>query len=251
MLARTLIDYNRKISRRIDNAVRPLGRRDGNHVFVTETLPGLLRAGQRILDVGGGKNPGISPELKMKLALKIDGLDVSEDELRRAPAGAYDATVVGDVSRAQLASQYDLIFSCAVMEHVRGVRAAVAALAAALAPGGTMAHFIPNAFAPFAIANRLLGVDRARRVLFSAFPAARHLQGFAAYYEDCWPSRFRELCETNGLEVVALEPHFCSGYAQFFWPMHTVDVARQLLLMGAQATDLCESFTIIARKPST
>lgn len=249
MLARTLIEHNRRISTRIDTAVRPLGRRDGNHLFVAERLPGLLRPGQKILDVGGGKNPGIAPEVKARLALKIDGLDASEEELRLAPPGAYDATVVCDVSRAQLSSEYDLIFSCAVMEHVRGVRAAIAALAAALVPGGTMAHFVPNAFAPFAIANRILGVDRARRVLFSAFPAARHLQGFAAYYEDCWPSRFRRICEENGLEVVALEPHFCSGYAHFFWPMHTVDVARQLLLMGVHATDLCESFTVVARKP--
>jgi 2-polyprenyl-3-methyl-5-hydroxy-6-metoxy-1,4-benzoquinol methylase len=249
MLARALIEHNRRISKKIDTAVRPLGRRDGNNVFVTGTLPGLLRRGQRILDVGGGKNPGIAPEVKAQLALKIDGLDASEEELRRAPEGAYDATIVCDVSRVQLAPTYDFIFSCAVMEHVRGVRAAVAALATALVPGGTMAHFIPNAFAPFAIANRVLGAERARRVLFSAFPAARHLQGFAAYYEDCWPSRLRRICEDSGLEVISVEPHFCSGYAHFFWPMHTLDVARQLLLMGAHATDLCESFTIIARKP--
>lgn len=249
MLARALIEHNRRISKKIDTAVRPLGRRDGNNVFVTGTLPGLLRPGQRILDVGGGKNPGIAPEVKAQLALKIDGLDASDEELRRAPEGAYDATIVCDVSRVQLAPTYDFIFSCAVMEHVRGVRAAIAALATALLPGGTMAHFVPNAFAPFAIANRVLGADRARRVLFSAFPAARHLQGFAAYYEDCWPSRLRRICEDNGLEVISVEPHFCSGYAHFFWPMHTLDVARQLLLMGAHATDLCESFTIVARKP--
>jgi 2-polyprenyl-6-hydroxyphenyl methylase/3-demethylubiquinone-9 3-methyltransferase len=249
MLARTLIEHNRRISKRIDDAVRPLGRRDGNYAFVSETLPGLLRSGQRVLDVGGGKNPGISPELKARFSLQIDGLDASDEELRKAPAGAYDATVVCDVSQARLAQQYDLIFSCAVMEHVRGVQAAIAALADALAPGGTMAHFVPNAFAPFAIANKVLGVDRARQLLFSAFPAARHLQGFAAYYEDCWPSRFRRLCEDNGLEVVSLAPHFCSGYVHFFWPAHTLDVARQLLLMGAHATDLCEAFTIVARKP--
>lgn len=249
MLGQTLIEHNRRISKRIDAAVRPLGRRDGNHAFVSETLPGLLRSKQRVLDVGGGKNPGISPELKARFALQVDGLDASEDELQRAPEGAYEAKIVCDVSQAQLAPKYDFIFSCAVMEHVRGVRAAISALSTALVPGGTMAHFVPNAFAPFAIANRVLGVDRARRLLFSAFPAARHLQGFAAYYEDCWPSRFRRICEDNELEVVSIVPHFCSGYAHFFWPMHTVDVARQLLLMGAHATDLCESFTVIARKP--
>lgn len=244
-----MIEHNRRISRRIDAAARRLGRRDGNFLFVSETLPGLLHPGQRILDVGGGKNPGIAPEVKHSLSLTVDGLDVSEDELRRAPPNAYDKTFVSDVASAHLTEKYDLIFSCAVLEHVQGVKSAMATLASALKPGGTMAHFVPNAFAPFAVANKVLGVDRARRVLFSAFPAARHLQGFAAYYEDCWPSRFREICHENGLEVVSLVPHFCSGYAHFFWPLHGVDVTRQLLLMGAHATDLCEAFTIVARRP--
>lgn len=250
MLVRTLIEHNRRISKRIDAAVRPLGRRDGNYLFVTKTLPSLLRTGQTALDVGGGKNPGISLEQKAQLALRVEGLDASADELRRAPPGAYDATIVCDVSQARLAPKYDFIFSCAVLEHVRGVRAAIAALASALVPGGTMAHFIPNAFAPFAVANRVLGVDRARQVLFSAFPAARQLQGFAAYYDNCWPSRVSQICEENGLEVVSLEPHFCSGYMHFLWPLHSVDVARQLALMGAHATNLCEAFTIVAKKPA-
>jgi 2-polyprenyl-3-methyl-5-hydroxy-6-metoxy-1,4-benzoquinol methylase len=202
------------------------------------------------LDVGGGKNPGISLEVKQRLSLTVDGLDVSEDELRRAPPGSYDEIFVSDVAQARLRQRYDLVFSCAVLEHVRGVGPAIAALANALVPGGTMVHFVPNAFAPFALANRTLGAERARQVLFSAYPGARALQGFAAYYEDCWPSRFVELCTGNGLEVVSIVPHYCSGYATFFWPLHVVDVTRQLLLMGVHATNLCESFTILARRPS-
>jgi len=248
MLVRTLLEHNRRISKQIDRAARPLGRRDGNHLFITETLPRLLQPGQRVLDVGGGKNPAISGSVKASLSLQVDGLDASADELARAPAGAYNTTIVCDVSQARLEPKYDLIFSCAVMEHVRGVRAAMTALASALVPGGVMAHFIPNAFAPFAVVNRALGAERARQVLFSAFPGARHLQGFAAYYEDCWPSKFQEICEANGLELVSITPHFCSGYLHFFWPLHTVDVARQLLLQHANAKNFCEAFTFVARK---
>jgi len=242
------LEANRRWSRKIDGAARTLGRRDGNYAFVTHSLPSLLKPDMRVLDVGGGKNPGIDASTKKRLKLTIHGLDISASELARAPADSYDDVIVGNVATVALRERYDLVFSCAVMEHVKGASRAFANLASALAPGGTVAHFVPNARAPFAVVNRLLGAERARAVLFAAFPASKQLQGFAAYYESCLPSRFLALSHENGLQVLALTTYFSSGYASFFLPFHALDVARQLLLMKLRASDWCESFSLIARK---
>ena len=135
----------------------------------------------RVLDVGGGKRPAISPKLKKDLELYVVGLDVSEQELGLAPDGAYEQIIVGDVADVHIHEAFDLIVSCAVMEHVQNPAKAVVNLAGALLPGGQMAHFIPCTFAPFAMFNRLIGNQLARRLLFRLHPDTEDAQGFKAY----------------------------------------------------------------------
>ena len=133
---------------------------DGPRDFREQVLPSLLKSGLRVLDVGGGKHPAISLQTKRELGLHIVGLDVSQTELAQAPAGAYDAIVVGDAAAVEIPGQYDLVFSRSVFEHVENPRDAFANLARVLAPGGMMTHVVPCRNAPFAIANRWLGNQR-------------------------------------------------------------------------------------------
>ncbi|MFO0725592.1 MAG: class I SAM-dependent methyltransferase [Myxococcota bacterium] len=239
------------MSKQSDRLARNVfGRRDGNYAFLESILPRLLPPGGVVLDVGGGKRPSIPAEVKAKLGLRVTGLDISGEELGRAPAGSYDETIVGDVAQAPLGeARFDLIFSSALMEHVVDVPGAIANLARAVRPGGRMAHFVPCGSAPFARLNRVLGNEQAKRLLHGIMPNTKATQGFPAYYHQCTPSEFEPLVQGQAFEVEELIPYYSSGYASFLFPLHLAEIAAQLTAMKIlRNADYCESFVLIARK---
>jgi 2-polyprenyl-6-hydroxyphenyl methylase/3-demethylubiquinone-9 3-methyltransferase len=201
----------------------------------------------RVLDVGGGKHPAISLQTKQDLGLHIVGLDISDVELLQAPAGAYDHIVVGDVATVNIPGQYDLIFSRSVIEHVQDPASAIENLSRVLAPGGTMAHFMPCRNAPFAIINRVLGNRVARQVLFTLFPDKRHDSGFQAFYNHCTPTELAALIGGRGLEVVKVIPYYKSDYASFFAPFYTLEMLRQALMCYLDWQNYAETFSIVVR----
>jgi 2-polyprenyl-3-methyl-5-hydroxy-6-metoxy-1,4-benzoquinol methylase len=244
------IDWNRRVSRwqrSLAVRVAPECAYHGATHFLDRILPGLLKPGLRVLDVGGGKHPAIPLETKQNLGLHVVGLDVSKTELALAPTGAYDATVVGDVATVSIPGHYDLIYSRAVLEHVAAPRAAVANLAGVLASGGIMAHFMPCRNAPFAIVNRWLGNRVARRVLFTFVPKDES-GGFRAYYRDCTPTRLSRIFRECGLEVVKITPYYNSSYTAFFAPLYGLETCRQLLMCSLRLENFSESFSIVARR---
>ncbi|MEO1228794.1 MAG: methyltransferase domain-containing protein [Myxococcota bacterium] len=246
----SLLAFNHRLSRRQDRWARRIwGRRDGNTVWLEDLLPSLLAPKLRVLDVGGGKHPAISIETKERLGLDVTGLDISADELDRAPKGAYDRVLVGDVSQMSLDGEYDLILSTAVLEHVKDVGQTMCVLSRALAPNGRMGHFVPCGRSLFARLNRALDDDVSRSLLFGLFPGARKGQGFPAYYDRCWPGEFRKLADDNGLRIEDVTPFFQSGYLSFFAPAHAVEVGLQVLQMNLpDPEDRCESFVFVARR---
>ena len=251
--ARRFVEWNRQISRwqrSLLARVMPGCAYDGPRAFRDQVLPSLITSGQRVLDVGGGKHPAISVELKRQLGLHVVGLDIAEDELVQAPPGAYDAIVVGDAATVEIPGRYDLIFSRSVFEHVADPRAAMANLAGVLAPGGVMGHIMPCRNAPFAVLNRSLGNGLARRLLFAIYPEKREDSGFHAYYRECTPSRLSRICRETGLEIVQVVPYYNSAYASFFAPLYTIDMLRQALMCGLGLRNFAESFSLVARRPS-
>jgi SAM-dependent methyltransferase len=250
---RRFIEWNRKVSRwerSLVARVAPHCALDGPRHFRDHVLPSLLRPGQRVLDVGGGKHPTIPVQTKRDLGLSIVGLDIDGEELAQAPAGAYDQTVVGDVATARIPGEYDLVFSRTVLEHVRDPRAAITNLASVLVPGGMMAHVVPCRNAPFAIANRWLGNRLARQLLFAIAPHKRENSGFPAFYRECTPARLSRLCRECNLGVVNVTPYYNTGYTSFFAPLYTVEMLRQVLMYSLGLENLAETFSIVARAPA-
>jgi len=227
----------------------PQSAKDGPVDFRDNVLPSLLAPGLRVLDVGGGKYPAISPQTKRELDLQVDGLDISEEELAQAPAGAYDSVIVGDIGRVHITGKYDLVFSRTLLEHVANTPAAIANLAGALLPNGVMAHVVPCRNAPFAILNRALGNRLGRSVLFAVFPEKKRNSGFRAYYRDCTPTRLSRLCRENGLHVVQVIPYYNSDYTSFFAPLYTIEMLRQVATCKLGLENFCEGFTILSRAP--
>lgn len=245
------VEMNKRLSHESDKMARSVfGRRDGNYAFTSTILPRLFSKDARVLDVGGGKHPNTPLDLKARLNLHVTGLDISVAELEGAPPGAYEDIIVGDVAKVELPeNHYDLVFSCALLEHVVDVPGALKNLARATRPGGVMAHFIPCGNAPFARLNRLLGNEQAKRILFRLLPEARGTQGFPAYYHHCSPGEMRRILGDLRLEIDDLVSYYASGYASFFFPLHLAEIAAQVTAMKVQSQGLCESFVVIAKKP--
>ena len=113
-----------------------------------------------------------------------------------------------------------------------------------------MAHFMPCRNAPFAVLNRLLGQRLSQRLLWSIYPETVGIAGFPAFYRDCVPSRMAAACRDLGLEVIETRPYFASEYLRFFAPAHMLEICWQAFLQALGATDLAETFVIVARKPA-
>jgi SAM-dependent methyltransferase len=248
---RWFVELNLRLSDWMERAAtKYTARQCGMTEFDDSILPRLLKPGLRVLDVGGGKQPRIDVQTKRKLGLYVVGLDISRDELQRAPVDAYDRTIVGDVAKVKIDESFDLILSHTVLEHVPENRSAMHNLAAALADGAVMAHHVPCSNAPYAIVNRLLGPKLSRKVLLAFYPDRAEIAGFDAYYDHCTPRKMRKLCEQNGLHVSEMIPYYASDYLRFCAPVFAVDLLRQLGLMWIRALPAAETFTFIACKPS-
>lgn len=117
---------------------------------------------KRALDVGCGA--GLLCEPLARLGASVTGVDAAQENvavasLHAAGAGLKIDYRCGDVAELGLKG-FDLVTSMEVIEHVADKAAFVAALKAALAPGGLMILSTPNRTA----ASKLLLVEGAERL---------------------------------------------------------------------------------------
>ena len=118
-------------------------------------------AGKRALDAGCGA--GLLCEPLARLGAAVTGVDAAAENIAAASAHAAGTGLTidyrcGDVGELGLRG-YDLVTALEVLEHVSDPAAFIAALGAALAPGGLMILSTPNRTAR----SRLLLVEAAER----------------------------------------------------------------------------------------
>lgn len=217
---RSFIDSQVAVSSYIDRLLPEDYRIDGNSEFFNRFVRPALRPNTTVYDVGGGKSPCIAPALKSELDLRIVGLDISEGELARAPAGSYDDTVCADITRYLGHGDADLVICQTLLEHVPDTACAFRAISTMLKPGGLAVLFVPSRKALFARLNRLLPEPIKRRLLYSIFPHSAKGQGFKSYYDRCTPSDFRALAAAHRLEVRDSAYYWKSSYFSFFSPLY-------------------------------
>lgn len=158
------------------------------HVPFRPRVEAALRPGLRILDVGAGARPMLSPQERPAGCTYV-GFDVEAAELLKAPAGSYDEIVVGDVCRLEpeLVGGFDLVLSWLTMEHVKPVPDALRNLSRYQRPGGRFLGYLAGTYSLHALANRVIPHSVAKRVL-------QHLTDrepdtvFKAHYDHCWHS---------------------------------------------------------------
>ena len=148
----------------------------------------LDRGARRVLEVGGGANPTLPVEFAVRHGLEYTVLDVSIDELDKAPPGYLKVQADITSPTLKLTGGYDLVFSRMLAEHVRDGEIFHRNVYALLARRGAAFHFFPTLYAPPFVVNRLLPERLAEIVLHTLQPG-RVRQGqhakFPAYYSWC------------------------------------------------------------------
>jgi SAM-dependent methyltransferase len=170
-----------------------------------EILRAELRPHTRILDLGSGRRPTISPDERPEGCTYV-GLDISRTELESAPPGSYDDIVVSDATtlRPELADQFDLVVSFQVLEHIKTVDIAFENLRRYLKPGGVLVTQFSGRYSVFGIANRALPHKVAVEVLVRLLHKDRE-KIFPAYYDHCTYPALREILSTwSESEIVPL-----------------------------------------------
>jgi SAM-dependent methyltransferase len=174
-----------------------------------------------VLDVGGGRFPALTPEDRSP-GMRYAGMDISGDELKEAPAGAYDEVIEGDIATRMpgLESRFDLILSHQLLEHVRPLDAAIENMRTYLRPGGRLITRLSGGRALSALLNRAVPPGLAvfaLRVLLGREPHTV----FPAHYDKC---SFDELNRImSSWSRVEMECQYLGAdYFRFFLPLQSL-----------------------------
>jgi 2-polyprenyl-3-methyl-5-hydroxy-6-metoxy-1,4-benzoquinol methylase len=225
---------------------------DGAPVF----LESLIEEYQckRVLEVGSGANPTLSPTYVLDHNISCITSDLDERELEKANS-AFKCRVL-DLSlpgiSVDLAGQFDCVFSRMVGEHITDGRQFHKNIYDLLTPGGVSIHCLSTLWClPFA-ANRFLPEFISSRLLHSISPRDTHKHGkFPARYS--WgrgpTKKMINRFERLGFEVVNYTGYFGHPYYARRLPLlHRVEMLKAKILLKWPTPHLCSYATIVLRK---
>lgn len=247
-ILRALIESQRWLSKKFDQCLPESYRVDGNDDFRDKMVFRHLADDIVIYDVGGGKQPFLNLDQKKEMRAKIIGLDISQEELERAPEGIYDATLVADIANYKGQGDGDIIICQAVLEHVHDVEAAFQSINSLLKKGGKALIFVPSGNAVYAKLNMLLPEKLKKAILFAIFPHTQKAQGFKAYYDHCTPKDFRRFAKKYGFEVEEMNCFFISSYFSFFFPFYLIWRLWILFFRFVAKEQAAETFSVVLKK---
>jgi SAM-dependent methyltransferase len=239
---------NRVISGYIDNLVPDWARVDGNRYFLDHILPTALSNNLIVWEVGGGSQPYLSRAQKLSMNITVLGLDLSQDELDKAPFGAYDQTYAVDICSYSGDENADLVICQATLEHVWDTAAALRAISTILRPGGTAYIFVPCRNALYARLNLLLP-EKIKNYLLSAIsPHLLEHQGFPAFYNDCIPSKIKTHAKASNMTVLRTQHFWKSNYFDNLVPAYVFWRLWQVILYLILRSDAAETFVMVLQK---
>ena len=165
-----------------------------------------------VADIGGGANPLLSQAFVQEHGLDYSVLDISAEELAKAPAWCRTLQVDITAPDAEFDARvqglhFDLVFSNMLMEHLRDGRQAHRNIHRILRPGGLSIHFFP---VPNNLPLRVnkLAPERLSLALLRLAQPTRDLKGrqgkFPAYYDLCGNpgARMTAVFDALGYDVV-------------------------------------------------
>jgi 2-polyprenyl-3-methyl-5-hydroxy-6-metoxy-1,4-benzoquinol methylase len=247
-MIRTLINSQIWLSYNFDKVFPMKYRIDGNQDYINSLVPSYLKENLIIYDVGGGKGPYLSADKKNELNATVVGLDIDKEELQQAPEGAYNKIICADISNFQGNQDADIVLCQAVLEHVKDVENAFAAISSILKNGGLALIFVPSRNAVFARLNIILPQNVKKAILHYVYPNTARDQGFPSYYNKCTPLEFKQLARDNNFSVIEERFYFKSGYFTFFFPAYLVWRLWILLFHFLLKEQSAETFSIVLKK---
>lgn len=224
---------------------------DGNQDFIKNFVPSMLEkisVRSTVYDVGCGKNPAISIEVKQNLQAKVIGIDLSVNELLQAPVGALDSCIEADICNYRGQGDGDLLLCQALLEHVPNVEAAFVSMSSILRKGGVALIFVPSRNAIFARLNIILPQRLKLFLLHGIFPNTHRNQGFPSFYNRCTPHDFRLLAAQHGFAVEEIRTYYKSTYFSFFFPLYLVWRLWIFLFEKVNSEQSAETFCMKLRR---
>lgn len=222
-----------------------------------EWLRDLIRttSPKRVLEVGGGAKPAISLDELSKLGItEYAVLDISEEELGKAPAGYSKIRADICAEWQEVGEGYDLVISRMLAEHVSDANRFHSNVLKLLAPGGRAFHFFPTLFCPVYIANRFIPERLGWRLLsFASSIRTRHGNNdkFPAYYKWCYgPTRWQiRRFQRMGYEVEKYLGFFGHGYYNRIPGLRQLHEGLTAFLLTHPSPYLTTTAYLVLRKP--
>ena len=207
----------------------------------------------RILEVGAGSNPTLSPQFVRDRGLSYVVSDSNAEELRKTNV-AFDRLVL-DLSAKSidpaLVGTFDCVLSRMVAEHIPDGGQYHRNVYKVLRPGGVSAQCFSTMWALPFVANRLLP-QKLGRALQNFFSYRDDLHGkFTAYYS--WSrgptnSMLRRF-EAIGFEVIDYTGYFGHNYYLRMPRLHQLEALKSRWLLRFPIPQLCAYATFVLRKP--
>jgi SAM-dependent methyltransferase len=197
----------------------------------------ITTSGSRtVCELGAGANPAVPRDLVDERGLELVLVDVSEEELAKAPDGYRKVVADASAEGFELPGSFDLVLSRTVAEHVENAETFHTNVHRMLEDGGRALHFFPTLYALPFVVNRLLPEWAGGRLL-SLIQSGREQEGrhgkFPAHYRWCrGPTRHQiRRFERIGFEVERYVGYFGHHYYDRIPPLQRlVDGSADLLV---------------------
>lgn len=210
----------------------------------------------RLCEIGGGRDTLFTPEEVASLGIDYTVNDISARELEKAPKAFQTACfdIAGDLTAAGIApTQYDLMFSRMVFEHVRDVEKAWTNVHSLLAPGGVALAFFPTLYALPFIANHLMPEWLSSGIV-KAFYANRGEETddpkFPAVYDWCFSSErsLGPMLRRAGFDEILIQPFWGHRYFLRLPVVRQIDEACNTLAARNDIRALTSYAYVLVRK---
>ncbi len=221
----------------------------------SETVRKLIEENQfkRICEVGGGGNPTIELDYIHEHSLEYTLLDISAEELNKAPDGYIK--VVADIASPDLnlaGGKYDLIFSKMLAEHVKDGRTFHRNIYKLLGSNGLAFHFFPTLYSPPFLINYLMPQALSAKLLAVFQPRDMFQHGkFPAYYSFCRGPSQKQIAfyKNAGYVVERFQGYFGHSYYKKIPVVYQLHLLLRRFLI-AHPLPFATSFAyIFLRKP--
>lgn len=220
----------------------------------------ILEKGCKVIaDIGGGANPLIDMDFIEKHGLQYYVFDISAPELAKADPRyrkvEFDITANEETFRAaKLRTDFDLVFSHMMMEHVQEPLKAHANFARLLRPGGLSVHMYPSKYNFPLFVNTLMPEALSLRILPLLQPN-RKQEGnegkFVAFYKYCGPPsrKLASVLHGAGFEVQQHTAYVGHRYYKRIKPLAFVEKLLRKLILAAHIP-MTSANLLILRKQS-